>query len=463
MQTDMTIVGPSLAQIILVIPAGEADEALRLIIKKLNPKTTVKGFRPGHAPDSAVLKQAHVQVLAELYDTVIGKALEDAAKDSGLTPLEPPLPLGLPDLKLGQPVSCVATFEFAPELTWPDLSSIELQSAFDSAAEVPESQILARLERLRQELATGEDLLDEPAAPGNRVTVSLKAPQDSGIISFGVIVTPGRGQGPESGEEPGRCVVIAGESGIFPALSQAVVGRKRGEILELPNPAWPMAIISPDMAGRDLVAQAEILKIERLELPPLDDDLAASADPDLESLEDLKRIVRERLAEDRESWARADLEERIRERLAALVDYEPSEKEIRSAIELSDRMAPPTRGNPEESPDAPDRSLWESHLPQAIRDAKANAVFARIAWDEGIEAPPEELESELEAIVRHHDGRPDDSLVEFWRRQIGNQIKRDLVIERIIEAAKVTEIPFEEASAASSRPFDPNRVANDAS
>jgi trigger factor len=105
--------------------AGEINKAVGQTIRELSSKVSLKGFRKGHVPRKTLeLYFGRNKIYSETAERIVQEALEGIISEYELDLVTTPKS-NIGDLSEGQPFSAEFTFEVRPEVTLPDLASVE--------------------------------------------------------------------------------------------------------------------------------------------------------------------------------------------------------------------------------------------------------------------------------------------------------------------------------------------------
>ncbi|GIV66230.1 MAG: trigger factor [Bellilinea sp.] len=300
------------------------EQYKRRSARKIAEKTRIPGFRPGKAPydvvrrvvgDEALIEQAIEDLIDEYYPKILEEAqikpgaagnLEkilslDPPKFSFLVPLEPEVDLGnYKDIRL----------EYTPEA-------------------VEEHEITDFLKRLQTNYSTAEPV-DRPAQEGDLVYVKFSGKLTHPPEGEDEMVFP---------ERPAQFILgsdlMENRSFPFPGFSENLLGKKEGDAFTVTY-TYPQEEEDESLRGKEVEFQVTVQSVKSLILPELNDDFAQNVGQ-FESLDDLKKAIREQLENTKKEKADETFFNQLFERLQAqaTIKYPPQvlEHEIEHLLE----------------------------------------------------------------------------------------------------------------------------------
>lgn len=255
----------------------------------------VTGFREGKAPLGVVEKQIDSN---ELQAKVINHAINDAynkiIEDEKLRTFAQPEV----EVKAFVPYSeleFTATVEIMPKIKLADYKkfSKSIKKASVTAKDVDEV-----LENLRSRGATKKDS-DKVAKNGDEVVIDFEGTDKDGQKVAGA-----------SGKDYS---LNLGSKSFIPGFEEGLVGVKKGDKKEL-KLAFPKDYHAEKLAGTKITFAVTVNKVQTLEKPKLDDAFAASVGP-FKTLDDLKKDIKEQLAQQKQQEADNAVKDEIVEEL----------------------------------------------------------------------------------------------------------------------------------------------------
>jgi trigger factor len=286
-QITKTASEPGAASLAVSVPVDQVREAEFRATRSYQARARLPGFRKGKAPEAIIRRQFAADIretaLRDLIQTSWRRALEQE-------PLKPIADPHIHDLKWeeGAPVTFTFHVEVKPEITLSRLGGFTLKR---QVAPVTDLQVQEQLDSLREQRAPWAPVTGEKPKPKELVHVSIA-----------------QREGGES-KDPQPYHFVLGEGRAIPEVEERVMAMTPGETVEA-TVRFPDDFVEEAKRGQTRDIRLTLHEVKRQELPPLDDAFAREIG-DFESLDALRRAVREDLERDagREADAkvRADL------------------------------------------------------------------------------------------------------------------------------------------------------------
>src|SRR5262245_30697778 len=152
MKSELVDVSETRRDLMVEVPSAEVDEAIGKAAAKLSRSARIPGFRPGKVPATVVRQRFRGQILQDVAEDLISKAVGEALVDKGVEPIATP---DIKDLVLeeGRPLTFKASFDVLPAFDPGDLGEIR---ATRPSVTVEEEAVTQSLERLRERAARFE-------------------------------------------------------------------------------------------------------------------------------------------------------------------------------------------------------------------------------------------------------------------------------------------------------------------
>jgi trigger factor len=153
--------------------ADEIKKAVGQTIRDLSSQVSIKGFRKGHVPRKVLeLYFGRDRIYSETAERIVREAMDDIVSEYQLDLVARPN-LKADALEEGNPFSAEFTFEVRPEVTLPDLASLQ---ATKTIYETSDEQVDEGLNQILEANARYEPIdEDRPAAPDDVVETQYTA------------------------------------------------------------------------------------------------------------------------------------------------------------------------------------------------------------------------------------------------------------------------------------------------
>jgi trigger factor len=440
------------------ISAEQLEKHLPGVLKKLNAQTSLKGFRPGRAPDHILLRKYPGPIFNELYDLLIRQAVVEAVEANGLEAAGRPRIEEIPDIKKGEPLLLPFVFDLPPQLPLPDFSELRLVLA---NIEITDAEVEGQIDSLRHQFGTMTQAgPDYEASVGDKVTVVLSTPRDGEFVALSQYDRLEGGSNPpskmvERNPDSVFDLVIAPDQPLQDVV-EALLGQKVGQCVDVPV-VFP-AIGYPSFDNREIILRAQVLSISQVTIPEANDDFVKDlGQKGLSTIEDLRKRVRDdfkvHCQQLNENLLETQIVPWIDERVALpWVPWDLLREELDNLIEIEWREKNPgvdvkSRKN-EVKRYLEDPKRRERFLPKAMIKAKYKIIFNQIATSEGLTLAEDEVQLNVaELVAQHSGGKPDIQTREAYREIVRDHLRRRKVLEWIASQARVDLLPYERANA----------------
>ena len=201
------------------IPAETVRGERETIVSEYARKARVPGFRPGKAPRSVVEKRFGKQISEELNEKLINEAYDEALRKEELRVLDFGAPQDVTELPDGG-LRFVSTLMLAPDIQLPDYKGIAVTVP---PLEVPEEDLQAQLQNLRERFADFNDIEDRAAEMGDFAVIDYSGSVEGKSVEEFL----GKPAGYLAGRE-GFWVKLS-EEAFLPEFASQVVGMKPGD------------------------------------------------------------------------------------------------------------------------------------------------------------------------------------------------------------------------------------------
>lgn len=277
------------------VDAATFGAAVDAAYKKDVKKMSVPGFRKGKAPRAMIEKMYGTGVF---YDTAMNdvypSALDAAIKESEYEYVEDKIDLDVISVgREGLVFKAVITVK--PEVKMRGHKSLKITRP---AVVVTDEDIDAELTRLQERNARMVSVEDRGAEMGDTVTFDFEGFVDG--VAF------------EGGKAENHSLVL-GSGQFIPGFEEGLVGAALDAELDV-NVTFPEEYHAAELAGKPAVFKCKVHKIEKKELPEIDDELIKDCS-DFDTVDEYKADAKKRIEDQRNAAADAEVDEKIAEGL----------------------------------------------------------------------------------------------------------------------------------------------------
>ena len=284
MSTTVEKLEHNMVKLTVEVSAEDFDKAIEKAYQKNKNRISVPGFRKGHAP---------LQMIERMYG--VGIFYEDAAnlciqetypKESDDTKLEfvsrPEFDVS--QMEKGKPFIYTAVSAVRPEVMLGEYKGLEVEKA---PITVTDTEIDEEVKKEQEKNSRMIDVDDRPVEKGDTVTLDYAGTVDG--VAF------------DGGTAKDQNLVIGSET-FIPGFEDQLVGAALEEEKDV-NVTFPEDYQAKDLAGKAAVFKCTVHKIQKKELPELDDDFAKDVS-EFDTLDEYKEDVRKNLTEKKEKEAK---------------------------------------------------------------------------------------------------------------------------------------------------------------
>jgi trigger factor len=385
MKSEIVDVNETRRDLTIEVPSTLVDEAISHAAAKLGRSAKIPGFRPGKVPANVIRQRFKPQIMQDVAEHLVSKAVGDALVEKGVEPIETP---DIKDLVLeeGKPLTFKASFDVVPGFDPGDISTIE---ATEPSRAIEDDAVNQSLERIRERNARYEAVESGAVEAGHTVVVGLER------------------RGTDKEGKPGdvdkheQVNIELGAPSNPPGFDAEVIGMTPGSSKSF-TITYPEDYTIPELAGGKVDYTVNLKEIKKRVIPTLDDELAKDLG-DFSSLEELRKRVREDLEHEAMHAAERQLRQDVLKQLASRVPFAvPAslvEREIDRRLEdfarrLMDQRIDPRQANIDWN------AFREGQRAPATEAVGSAIVLDEIAKRDQIAVTEEDLDAELERYAQ---------------------------------------------------------------
>ena len=416
------------------IPAEKVQGQRDQIVSGYLKKARIPGFRPGKAPRPFIEKRFEKEITEQLHEKLFSEAYDKALEQETLKVLDFGVPEDITNEADGR-ITFVSKMTLAPEVQVPEYKGV---SVTVPPLAVPDEDLQAQLDSLRERYTEFNDIEGRPAAMGDLAVIDYSSTvEDKPTEEF-----LGKPAGHLSGRE--AFWVRLDEKSFLPGFAAEVVGMNPGETrvitLTLPED-FPVA----ELQNREMVFTTTLKELKQSILPDLSDDLAARLAPG-KTLAEVTDLIRENMQHERKRRIDDMKVNQIVTHFNSQVDFElPDELLTQETQSQADAMVRRgvQAGMSEEEIEAQQNEIFASAGQQAIANLRTNFILQEIARLENITVSDAELISHLAQIAESRKVPPKKFIRDMQRAgrlaSIRNSIAIGKAIDFLVEHANVQE------------------------
>lgn len=393
-------------------------------LARLAKQVKAAGFRPGKVPVHIAEKQLDA-------NTVNGELLDDAINSAAVKvlELEKIMPLDRPKVEVKKFVPD-AELEFTAELqVVPNvkLGDYKKLKAVKPKVALADKDIMDVIDRLRRGEAV-KQTVNRAAKNGDEVLIDFVGTDKDGQQVTGA-----------SGND---YALVLGSNSFIPGFEEGLVGKKAGDKATLAL-AFPKDYHNTPLAGTKINFAVTVKEVKEVQLPELNDELAAKIGP-FKTVADLKADIKRELTQQKERDAIDALKDSLVEQLVKGSHVPVPDVLIEDQLVSLERDFVQNlmyRGQTLEQYLAAKGLTKEQWQAKDLREAATRRVqvglaLAELSKTEAIEVSKEELESRLEELLKNYSNNPEAKKqldTPEARRDIANRLLTEKTVDRLIE------------------------------
>jgi trigger factor len=416
----------SATRVLVTVAAGqpELETAEQVALKRMAKNIKVNGFRQGHVPIAVVKKHADPNTLSqETLEAAINRAVAEAFLSNKLQVLDRP-EVELKKFVPGETLEFTAEADIMPEVKLGDYKKLK---ATKKAIKVDKKDVEEVIERIRKGLAEKTETV-EAARDGDEVIIDFVGKRDGEAF-----------QGGAGKDYP----LTLGSGAFIPGFEEALVSLKAGDKKDVAL-QFPKDYHAKDLAGADVVFETTVKKVNKIELPELNDEFAAKAGP-YTSMDDLRQDIEAEITAQQERQALDELKDDLVKQLVAASDVAVPDvlrqDQIRSLeqdLVQNLRYRGMTLDQYYESRGFANRDAWVEAEANDTAEAriKAGLVLAELSKELAIEATADELAAHINTYKQQYANNA-EMAKRFdqpeAQREIANRLITEKTVDKLVE------------------------------
>ena len=409
----------NMVKLVIEASAEEFEAGLNAAYNKNKNKISVPGFRKGKAPRKMIEQLYGSQIFFEdEANEIIPDAYADAAKESGLDIVSQPK-VSIEQLEAGKPFIFAAEVAVRPEVELGEYKGVEVTKA---DAEVTDADVEEELKKVQDQNSRTVSVEDRAVKDGDMTVIDFE-----GFID-GEAFDGGKGE---------NYPLTIGSHSFIDTFEEQMIGMNIGEEKEL-NVTFPEEYHAENLKGKPATFKVTVKEIKEKQLPELDDDFAQDVS-DFDTLAEYKDDLKKKIAERKESEAKAKKESEAIEKVveAAKMDIPQAMIDTQVNRMLEDfAMRLQQQGLSVEQyfqyTGMTADKIMEEMKPEAVKRIKNSLVLEAVAKAENIEVSEEEFEAELQKMADMYKMEI-EKIKEFMQDAEAKQMKDDIAIQKAVE------------------------------
>ena len=371
--------------------------------KAFSKKIKMPGFRPGKVPMERLLSQFQANIEAEFMDANFQKYYLAAVQEKKLMPVNK-AEIKDVDFRMNQDFSFTATFEVEPEIVIPNMKKNSLQvnrTNYLHDDQDIEDAIL-QLRKAQASIVTIED----GAKEGDYLVCSLQKLDDSGV--------------PIIGKKFENQYLRVGNGSFTDDQKDKLIGLKSGETARLRLP------VNED--GGDADYDLVVDRVERENLPELNDDFIKTVNPDLNSVDSLRKDVEKKIIENFKERSQTAYERELSDKAIDFINPVFAPSMVENYLEnLVEDVKKQNNGEPMD-----EAKVKEQYKSVAERNVKWYSIRREIINSQEMKVEKEDVEEEILRLIQRTP-KSEKEIKRFYKKPSNKKrIEDDLMEKKIL-------------------------------
>ena len=416
MKIDIKNINDYTREIKLDIPWETLEPDFDICLKKFSKKVKLPGFRPGKIPRDRLMQQFQPNIEAQFMDDNIYKYYLTALQQKEIVPVNQ-AEISDVHFHFGEHFSFTAKFEVEPDFKLPRFKKNMFQVQRNKF--IPDDQdINDAIDQLRRSHARIETV-EDGAQEKDFILCDLQKLDDSGVAIIG--------------KKFEKQMLKVGDGSFTDNQKDQLIGLKPGDSAR---------ISLPDNEDKTITNpyQLKVAKVERENLPAVDDDFLKLINPELSSVDDLRVDVLKKINENFEERTRQSFERELSDALIEKVGVETPPSMVENYLNnILEDVKKQNNGEPIE-----EEKVLETYRPSAERNLKWYLIRKKVISQEQMNIERKDIDVEIENLVSRSPNS-EKEIRRFYKKPSNRQrIEDDMVEKKILEYlnqfAKVKEV-----------------------
>lgn len=390
-----TLKEKSTGELKVTIEGENWKTAQKKAFNKLAKELEIPGFRKGSVPAAMAKKYVPAQkIMLEAVEHCAQDLLDAGIDEHSLWPISRP-ELNIEEIS-EEAATMSFTFAVKPEVKLGEYKGLAYEVAETS---VSEEEVDAELKRIQENFAELEVKEEGEVENGDTAVIDFEGFKD------GVAFEGGKGE-----NHP----LEIGSNSFIPGFEEQVIGMKKEETKDI-NVTFPENYQAAELAGQPVVFKVTVHEIKAKVLPELNDDLAKDVNaPNVETMEDLKALIRKNQEEQKQQNAENEATNKLISTVVDACEVEIPEIMIKNEIDdmiqdyanrlqqqgISLQQFFQITGQSEET-------LREQMAKDAESKVKLRLVLDAVATQENLEVGEEDIDTEYGLIASQYNMEKD--------------------------------------------------------
>ena len=416
MKIDIKNINDFTRKVKLDIPWETIEPDFNISLKKFSKKVKLPGCRPGKIPRDRLMQQFQPNIDAQFMDDNIYKYYLTALQQKEIVPVNQ-AEISDVHFHFGEHFSFTAKFEVEPDFQLPRFKRNMFQVQRNKF--IPDEQdINDAVDQLRKSHARIETI-EAGAKEKDFIICDLQKLDESGVAIIG--------------KKFEKQMIKVGDGSFTDDQKDKLIGLK---------PGGSARIKLPDDEDKTVKSPYElkVVKVERENLPEIDNDFVKLINPALGSVDELREDVLKKINENFEDRARQAFERELSDALIEKVGFDTPPSMVDNY--LNNILEDVKKQNNGEKID--EEKVLETYRPSAERNLKWYLIRKKLISQEQFNFERKDIDAEVENLISRSPNS-EKEIRRFYKKPSNRQrIEDDMIEKKILEYldqfAKVKEV-----------------------
>lgn len=410
----------------ITVPASDIQQRVESRLQELVGQVNIPGFRPGKVPVKLIRQRYGDAVKGEVLQAAVAENASKALADREIQPAMQPK-IEVTTFEEGKDLEFKIELDVLPVIEPVDFKTVELERL---KAKIEDKEVDESLQRMAENFGK-----TEPVAKPRKS-------KDGDVVVIDFEGSVG-GEAFEGGAAQDYHLEL-GAGRFIPGFESQLAGADAGDHVKV-EVAFPENYGNPALAGKDAVFEVDVKEIREKVPATIDDEFAKQVG--LETVADLKKQMRQRLAGEYAAVARDRVKRQLLDKLDAVHDFEAPQGMLDAEFDSIWNQYESARKNRELDPEDEKKSedeIREEFRGIAARRVRLGLLLAAVGQRNNIDVTPEEVNRALIRQAQNFPGH-ERQIVEAYRNNqslmasLRAPIFEEKVVDFIIEMADVKE------------------------
>ncbi len=405
------------------VSADEFEKGVEKAYRKNVGKINIQGFRKGKAPRKIIERYYGAEIFYEdAVNIVLPDAYDNAVKENNIFPVDQPEIDIKGEIEKGKDITFTAKVTVKPEFELGEYKGVKAQKV---TSRVLKKDIEAELEKKREMNSRMVPVEDRPIEKDDVANIDFEGFCD------GVPFDGGKGEGFD---------LTIGSGQFIPGFEEQLIGKNIGDEVDV-NVTFPEEYHAEELKGKPALFKVKINSIKVKELPELDDEFAKDVS-EFDTLEDLKKDIKENLSKAGKENAAHKTEENVINAVCDATEIDIPDAMINSQIDKMLRdfdMNMRYQGlNLEQYLKYTGMTVDKMRAQfkdDAAKNVKTSLVLEKVCEAEGIDASEDEINKEYESMAESNGMKIEDIKKYVSEDDVKETIKARNTIKFLVDNA----------------------------